>query len=125
MADYMNMTNHSIFHVIDRFMALTNLILETSKVITMGFYVRPSTFYLQVCILITCVICFMNSSHCQHERDGEGFVFWHNLWHTYPLLSIAVLFYDRYIANSIGQFEVIISPTKSAENVSKLVKKIS
>ncbi len=84
------MTNDSIVHVVDRFMAVTNLTLQIWKITAISFYGRPKHFYCQLSAVTFAIFCFMNSQDAQEAQDMDGFVFWHNCWHIYPIVCICI-----------------------------------
>mmetsp|Transcript_9450 Transcript_9450/g.13880 ORF Transcript_9450/g.13880 Transcript_9450/m.13880 type:complete len:248 (-) Transcript_9450:1664-2407(-) len=96
-ADYLNMTNDTVFHVIDRFMACTNMILLFGKLAAFYFHSRPSNFYASLASTSFAVLSFMNSQDAQELHDPEGFIFWHNMWHLYPIQCIVIEMYDAFV----------------------------
>mmetsp|Transcript_29861 Transcript_29861/g.68511 ORF Transcript_29861/g.68511 Transcript_29861/m.68511 type:complete len:262 (-) Transcript_29861:317-1102(-) len=97
MADYVHMTNDSIFHVVDRFLASVMAILECIKIISLFHYVRPITF-IACSVSFACTIgCFMNSQISQSNHDATGFIFWHNAWHMYPVVSTVIFSTEKWV----------------------------
>ena len=114
LADYVYMTQDSYWHVLDRCCALPLMALECSKVVMM-FYecfgkttsssttttTSATTIHPRLCLLYgvaTCcaVMSFFQSTAAQAALDRRGFVFWHNTWHTYPLVVSGIVVYDFY-----------------------------
>lgn len=102
-ADYMNMTKDSNIHVLDRIMALFCFILQIWRLSSLWCHVRTNTFFFHLGAFIFAIFCFMNSQEAQQFHDPDGFIFWHNLWHIYPLLCTLIELYDKFI---LGEFEV-------------------
>lgn len=108
------MTNDSVVHVIDRFMANINLSMQMWKLSTYMYYARPGTFYCHLCAITFAIFSFMNSQDAQHEQDREGFIFWHNCWHCYPFVCVVIESFDYYYLGELDEFnEVIVNVTSS------------
>jgi hypothetical protein len=97
LADYKNMTNDSLWHAIDRFLALFNLGMTFWKISMFYKYSRPSRFFSEITSLTFALVCFIFSQDAQECQDKESFVFFHNLWHCYPFLCIIMHTFDEYI----------------------------
>jgi hypothetical protein len=91
MADYVNMTHDSVFHVIDRSVAIPMLTLEVFKICAMFQYGRTWTMVIYASLCAFAIYCFLKSQLSLAESHGDGFIFWHSLWHVYPLF-VSVLF---------------------------------
>lgn len=91
------MTNDSMIHVVDRVMASVNFALRSWHIAVMYFNIRPSMFYLNLAALSFAAFSFMNSQDAQESLDVEGFYFWHNCWHMYPLICIPLELVDKYV----------------------------
>jgi len=104
LADYVHMTDVSIWHILDRFLASACMSLELIKVITMFPYTRPITYVLYVVSVVGAVYCFMRSQESQGTLDAEGFVFWHSGWHCQPLCLIGVYFFDYWMVRRWGEY---------------------
>jgi len=89
-ADYVNMANDSIYHVIDRLMAVTNLLLYAVKLAAYFWHARTSIILSQTLAMMITIMCFMNSQKAQIMQNTEGFCFWHSLWHLGVLFSTFV-----------------------------------
>ncbi len=98
------MTNISIWHILDRFLASACMSLEFIKVITMFPYTRPITYFLYVISVAGAVYCFMRSQESQGTLDAEGFVYWHSGWHCQPLCLIGVYFFDYWMIRRWGEY---------------------
>ncbi len=96
------MTNDSIFHVIDRFMANINLSIQIWRVCALYHYARPGVFYCQLGAITFAIFCFMNSQDAQIDKDADAFIFWHNFWHTFPFFGIIIECYDYFY---LGDFD--------------------
>jgi hypothetical protein len=82
LADFLYMNHDSIYHVIDRFVAVPAMSLEIWKVVCLwryGSHVTTAAIY--TVFTITAVYAFLQSQHAQSIQDVDGFVMWHNLWH--------------------------------------------
>ncbi len=91
------MTNDSMIHVADRAMASMAFALRLWHIAAMYFNCRPSFFYLNLAAVSFAAFSFMNSQDAQESLDTEGFYFWHNCWHMYPLICIPLEIVDRYV----------------------------
>jgi hypothetical protein len=104
LADYVYMDQDSIFHVMDRMIAVPLMSLELWKVIclwrwcwtcgnkNMNHEHTGSTLYYDdyhhttVVVLYTfgtimAIASFFLSQQSQSEQDLDGFILWHNRWH--------------------------------------------
>ncbi len=127
LADYLSVTKDSYIHVVDRIMALINFQLQFCKVSTLTFHGRPSTVICQLFGIMFAAFAFMNSQASQQNHDPDGFVFWHNAWHCYPLIAIVIeifefLYLEEYDASkdgslwtSLGSTKVRVTRTKKCE----------
>jgi hypothetical protein len=81
----MYMDQDSIFHVIDRFSALTCAVLELWRFVVDLLrphgHRRPITVILYALFSLAGIGCFLRSQAAQAARDRDNFVFFHNLWH--------------------------------------------
>lgn len=103
LADYVNMTNVSPWHTIDRFLACFMMSLEVVKIIAMRPYTRPVVYLLYLTCCAGAVYCFLKSQEAQKTLSAEGFVFWHNGWHCYPLAATAVFFLEMHLNRRWGE----------------------
>lgn len=122
MADYMNMTHDSIYHTIDRFLAFFLLILEVCKIVTMAPHCRRNTFMLYASACAVAVASFFKSQEAQSNEDTDGFVFWHNIWHLYPLFCSVLMSYDYYV---LGEYDAMASSPGCAAQRAKKPKLLS
>jgi len=110
MADYMNMTNSSVIHVIDRCLALPNCAVEILKIYMSYKFVRTETFVIHAVGLLCALYAFMKSQEAQSNLDADGFIFWHNTWHIIPLTTIVLNVYEYVIC---GELDVSIPSKKT------------
>jgi hypothetical protein len=104
LADYYNMNNDSMFHVLDRLTAAPAMMLEMGKLATMAFHgERPVTMALYALAILMALYAFGQSQVAQAKVDRDGFVLWHTLWHMYPILAIAIVLADRHL---LSAFEI-------------------
>jgi hypothetical protein len=78
----MYMDQDSMFHVLDRFVAVPLMTLELWKVACLWRYAP----YIRVTFLYTlstlsALYCFLQSQQAQSLQDMIGFITWHNRWH--------------------------------------------
>ena len=134
------MTNISSWHVIDRCLACILMSMELVRIVVARPYTRPLIYilYLSCCGAAICesrvsicnsiisiqlltwffynvclcniVVCFLKSQESQNSLNADGFVFWHNCWHCYPLagsfIQLLDLAWDRRLGhNSFGWFD--------------------
>ena len=115
-ADYLNMTNDSIWHSVDRLLATPLLLLEMWKVYAMYRHVRPITFVCYSSALAVAVAAFVRSQEAQTSYDTAGFVLWHSVWHVYPLAAAAIMACDMWI---LGEYDAAADASATrAEDVS-------
>ncbi len=88
------MTKDSYIHVLDRIMAIINCSMQSWKVCTISFYSRPSILICQICAITFAFFCFLNSQASQQAQDPNSFLFWHNAWHCFPFVGIAIEVYE-------------------------------
>jgi len=102
MADYMNMTNDSVVHVIDRFSAVILVVAEISKIIWMYSFMKSAVFGTYSLALLLAIGSFIKSQECQSRLDTQGFIFWHCCWHLYPIAVAIIVFVDTHISDPYG-----------------------
>lgn len=107
-ADYLNMTNESMVHVVDRFMACLNVAFFAWRLSAFYFNARPAIFFSSLAASTFALFSFMNSQDAQESRDRDAFVFWHNLWHLYPFQCILIESYDVSV---LGEYECEVPQT--------------
>mmetsp|Transcript_17187 Transcript_17187/g.32532 ORF Transcript_17187/g.32532 Transcript_17187/m.32532 type:complete len:235 (-) Transcript_17187:70-774(-) len=101
-ADYINMANDSIAHVIDRSFAVIMFAAFLWRITSLFYFARPSNFFMQLAAFSFAMFCFMNGQDAQEAYDIEGWKFWHNLWHCFPFFVAAIEIYDRYF---LGEYD--------------------
>jgi len=120
-ADYMNMANDSIFHVIDRFVAVTNLFFYAWKVATYFWNARTSIFLGQAFVLVLSLSCFLNSQKAQIMHNTSGFCLWHSLWHVSFLLNNSIDFIEVYFFEKRDGSNVGTKPEKGSLGLEKML----
>jgi len=78
--------------------------MELWKIFSMFFYSRKSVFYWQLVSVIFAMSSFINGQNAQLDHNMDGFIFWHNMWHIYPLLCISIQFYDYFV---LGEYAAL------------------
>jgi hypothetical protein len=81
-ADFIYMDQDSVFHILDRFVAVPLMTLELWKVACLWRY-APHGFVTLLYTLSTlsALYCFLQSQQAQSLQDVKGFITWHNRWH--------------------------------------------
>mmetsp|Transcript_699 Transcript_699/g.1010 ORF Transcript_699/g.1010 Transcript_699/m.1010 type:complete len:297 (-) Transcript_699:710-1600(-) len=110
-ADYMNMTNDSLWHAVDRFMATPLMAFEVLKIVAMYPHVRTGTYVAYVLACCAAVASFLNSQMAQSAHDADSFVIWHNMWHAYPLVGSVIMMFDLYV---LGEYDAAAEAGKKA-----------
>mmetsp|Transcript_19041 Transcript_19041/g.31594 ORF Transcript_19041/g.31594 Transcript_19041/m.31594 type:complete len:204 (-) Transcript_19041:1266-1877(-) len=91
-ADYLHMSENSIYHVLDRMLATPAAVVEVTRLIA---YVSNGVSYRIIAATILAQIaamyCFTRSAMAQADMDRDAFVMWHYLWHVYPLVASVVM----------------------------------
>ena len=141
MADYMNMTNSSVWHIYDRFFACTMFVLTFALIYcthTCVPKVQPLILLMDILALIYASACFICSQSAQvrlftvynrlrrnvfkgrfyldlkSRKDKDGFIFYHHLWHMYPIIKTCIYLIDLYIFEGLSS-----SMDMSAKNEKK------
>jgi len=104
LADYVHMTNISLWHTIDRFIACIMMALELVKLIALCPYTRPPIYLLYLACCGGAVFCFMKSQKSQETLNVEGFVFWHCGWHCYPIACAVVYLVENFLNQRWGEY---------------------
>ncbi|CAB9512549.1 expressed unknown protein [Seminavis robusta] len=112
LADYVNMKRDSYWHIIDRLLAVPIMATEIIKVTCMAlesirhFQLLPNSKAMPIPLvvlyfmaLIFAIYCFLQSNKAQANRDHQGFILWHNTWHLYPLVAVAIFVFDFYVCH--------------------------
>ena len=100
MADYVRMTDESVWHTIDRVMACGLFVLECTKLVVMRPHTRPVIYASYLACCGVAVYCFMSSQAAQVAMDPGGFICWHNGWHCYPILATSTRLVEMYLDKS-------------------------
>ncbi|KAL7552154.1 hypothetical protein ACHAWF_015367 [Thalassiosira exigua] len=119
LADYVHMTNVSTWHTVDRILACFMLSLEMIKVATMRPYTRPAVYAFYVAAVAGALFCFLRSQGAQEALNAEGFVFWHNGWHCYPLNASIVAFAEVYLDRRWGIYCGLNAKGEAGERVER------
>jgi hypothetical protein len=96
------MANDSFVHVIDKFLASFMFVMYIWRLASLFQNARPSNFILQLAAFCLALFSFMNSQDAQEAHDIEGFKFWHNMWHIFPLNLILIELHDRFV---LGEYD--------------------
>lgn len=104
LADYIHMTNISIWHAIDRFLACILMVFELAKLIVMRPYTRPLVYLAYLGCCGGAVFCFRESQASQETLDAQGFVFWHSGWHCYAVFATLVRTVEIYLNKNWGEY---------------------
>jgi hypothetical protein len=96
------MANDSSVHAIDRFFASVMFVMYVWRLASLFNNARPSNFFLQLAAFCFALFSYMNSQDAQELNDKDGFKFWHNLWHCFPLFLIVIEARDRFI---LGEYD--------------------
>lgn len=103
-ADYMHMSNVSLWHVVDRWLACTNMAFQLSELICIYRFTRTGIYMSYLACTFAAVVSFMNSQHAQSALDTEGFIFWHNCWHCFPINLIVVCWFENVLNRRWGEY---------------------
>jgi len=103
-ADYIHMTNVSLWHMVDRVLACANLAFHCGELICIYRFTRPGIFVSYLACTAIAVFSFLNSQHAQSALDTEGFVFWHNCWHCFPITLIVVCWFENVLNRRCGEY---------------------
>eukprot|EP00568_Trieres_chinensis_P006321 CAMPEP_0183309904 /NCGR_PEP_ID=MMETSP0160_2-20130417/26911_1 /TAXON_ID=2839 ORGANISM="Odontella Sinensis, Strain Grunow 1884" /NCGR_SAMPLE_ID=MMETSP0160_2 /ASSEMBLY_ACC=CAM_ASM_000250 /LENGTH=126 /DNA_ID=CAMNT_0025474009 /DNA_START=318 /DNA_END=694 /DNA_ORIENTATION=- len=102
------MTEDSIWHAIDRSAAFPMTVLELLKILCIIWHQpRRLGTVAYVVSFAGAVFSFLKSQDAQDRVDPQEFVFWHNMWHLYPLACIFITYCDR---NLMGEPEAGPAP---------------
>lgn len=116
LADYVHMTHESNIHAIDRFVAVFLMSLETARIVFMSNKVNNSTMVFSVLAYLFALVSFLMSQIAQTKTSTSGFIFWHALWHTYPILAFSTLLFDKFV---IGELDAPRSNVMKSEMTPK------
>jgi len=96
-ADYVHMSNDSIAHSLDKALAVPLMMMEVWKVTLMIWHgMKPMVLVLYSMATTAAIVSLLNSSEAQLLGDRDGFVFWHGMWHIYPLIVSIIISVDYY-----------------------------
>lgn len=96
-ADFLNMVTISPYHMIDKFCALPLVGLEITKIITMFQNGHRMASILTGIAFSFAIFCHTQSSSSQTVQDLNGFIFWHNMWHLYPIFASFIQALDFFV----------------------------
>ncbi len=71
--------------------------MELVKILVMRPYTRPLIYILYLTCCGVAIFCFFKSQEAQQSLNADGFVFWHNGWHLYPVTGSIVHLLDCYL----------------------------
>merc|ERR1712183_438914 len=102
LADYINMNKSSIFHAIDRFLAMPLCALELIKIILLLRYSKQKKCYLWAygISFFMAIYSFIQSQGAQTNKNVDGFIFWHCMWHLYPLAAIMTVYTESKLSGT-------------------------
>ena len=103
-ADYINMTNVSLWHLFDRLLACICMSLHLAETICSHRFTRPGIYLLSLACTAFAVFCFLKSQEAQIALDTDGFIFWHNMWHIFPFTSICVRWFEVTLDRRWGEY---------------------
>lgn len=104
LADYVHMTNVSLWHATDRILACIMLSLELAKLVVLRPYTRPLIYIVYLACCGGAIFCFMKSQKAQETLNEEGFVFWHCGWHCYPIACSVVYLVENFLNWRWGEY---------------------
>lgn len=93
LADYQNMDKSSLFHAVDRCLAIPLCTLEFVKITLILRYSKQTKIVLWAysTAFLTAIFSFILSQVAQTQKNVVGFIFWHCLWHIYPLIAVMIV----------------------------------
>lgn len=95
-ADYENMTNDSIYHIIDRIVAHICFAFYIYRLAVLSRHTTRTIAVMQSLTLALALTFFTKSRKAQMMDDPANFCFWHNMWHTAPLITEFVDFVEVF-----------------------------
>mmetsp|Transcript_8198 Transcript_8198/g.12409 ORF Transcript_8198/g.12409 Transcript_8198/m.12409 type:complete len:219 (+) Transcript_8198:82-738(+) len=120
-ADYINMANDSFVHVIDKLLATFMFVMYLWRLASLFHNARPSNFILQLAAFCLALFSFMNSQDAQEAHDIEGFKFWHNMWHCFPLNLIVIELHDRFV---LGEYDALSNSSIDSDLLASKKKRV-
>ena len=102
LADYCNMSNDSIVHVLDRITATPAMGLEVGKLVSMLYHGDDGrlTVILYLSAIFMALYSFGQSQLAQQTVNRDAFVLWHTLWHLYPIVASIIIAMDHHVFSS-------------------------
>jgi len=99
-ADYLNMDKISRIHVVDKFLAMLLSALELIQIILIFLYSGQKTVFLWMYSIgfFMAIFSFLQSAAAQTLTNLDDFIFWHCLWHIYPIVAIIIASVERIIS---------------------------
>eukprot|EP00521_Asterionellopsis_glacialis_P017653 CAMPEP_0195298258 /NCGR_PEP_ID=MMETSP0707-20130614/23122_1 /TAXON_ID=33640 /ORGANISM="Asterionellopsis glacialis, Strain CCMP134" /LENGTH=95 /DNA_ID=CAMNT_0040360301 /DNA_START=414 /DNA_END=698 /DNA_ORIENTATION=- len=82
---------------------------------------RSTTVTIYLMATIVALVSFLNSSEAQRLRDRDGFVFWHGMWHFYPLVGSFIISVDYYVFGGDHGHDKNITKTANKQQHANLV----
>mmetsp|Transcript_25723 Transcript_25723/g.29390 ORF Transcript_25723/g.29390 Transcript_25723/m.29390 type:complete len:201 (-) Transcript_25723:104-706(-) len=100
-ADYLYMSEDSIFQVLDRTSAVIASMMEILRQISHFQSGHISNLFAVLIALATmsAIICYYQSYISQMSMNRDGFIFWHFLWHLFPLVISFFLLIENFYCN--------------------------
>jgi hypothetical protein len=81
-ADYLLMDQDSVFHVMDRSLAVPLVMTEIWRIASVWRHARHRCLpVVATAMFVAAVYSFMCSQQAQSEYDVGNFITWHNRWH--------------------------------------------
>jgi len=97
MADFKSMGKDSYFHVLDRIFAVPLTFMELCKICIMFKHTRFSFFIIYASAFAFAIFSFVTSCSNQSAKNMSGFIFWHNMWHMFPIFQSIISVFDIVI----------------------------
>lgn len=104
LADYKNMNKSSIFHAIDRFLAMPLCALELIKIILILRYSKQKNCYLWSYSIsfFMAIYSFIQSQGAQTSKNVDSFIFWHCMWHLYPVVAVMIVYVESKLSGTMN-----------------------
>lgn len=81
LADYVYFNERSIFHVVDRVVAMVGMVLELWRVRLLQQFANPIMAFISTATVTLAIGCFLRSRRAQAAKHLSDFLVWHTLWH--------------------------------------------
>jgi len=75
------MDQDSVYHVIDRGLAIPLLIMEMFKILCVWKHAHRTIAVVATVLHVAAIYSFLQSQHAQSVVDVDGFQLWHSRWH--------------------------------------------